>query len=74
MKRSTRTLLGMMGLLVFLSAYVVGAATLGGMIVEQHWAVQLAFYTVAGLAWALPLKPLLAWMGRPDAPAGQDVR
>ena len=30
----------------------------------EHWAVQLAFYLVAGLGWGVPILPLLSWMNR----------
>ena len=29
---------------------------------ELHWTLVAVFYLVAGLAWILPLKPLLLWM------------
>ena len=31
-------------------------------------ATQLAFYVVAGLAWVLPIIPLIRWMERPVGP------
>lgn len=34
------------------------AASIGG----WHWIAQALFYLVAGIAWILPLKPLLLWM------------
>lgn len=41
------------------SALVASAApTVGG----WHPALQAVFYLVAGVAWILPLKPLLKWM------------
>lgn len=41
------------------SALVASAAsTVSG----WHWALQAVFYLVAGIAWILPLKPLLRWM------------
>ena len=29
-------------------------------------AVQAVFYAIVGLAWILPLMPLITWMERPD--------
>ena len=40
--------------------------------VPKHWLVQLVFYIVAGMAWAFPLKPVMAWMNR--APEGPDAQ
>lgn len=47
---------------VFLVAYIGVAATIGSNIVDSPRWVQLVFYVVAGIAWALPLKPLMDWM------------
>lgn len=46
-------------LIVGWSALVASAATTVG---GWHWTFQAAFYLVAGIAWILPLKPLLTWM------------
>ena len=32
--------------------------------------IAAAFYVIAGLGWVLPAMPLIAWMARPDKPAG----
>ena len=48
-----------LALIALWSALVASAApTVGG----WHWALQAVFYLVAGIAWILPLKPLLKWM------------
>ena len=59
-----RRAIGSVVILMFLGAYLAGAATVGGMLIDQPWWAQLAFYAIAGVAWAFPLKPLFGWMGR----------
>jgi hypothetical protein len=58
-----RKLIGLVGILAFIAAYVWLIATIGGYI-PDHWAAQLAFYGVAGLGWGVPILPLIAWMNR----------
>lgn len=58
-----RKLVGMIGILVFLAAYVAGVATLGDRVPKQ-WAAQLAFYGLAGVLWGAPILPLITWMSR----------
>ena len=55
--------IGGVGILAFLGAYIWAAATLGGM-VPDLWFARLAFYAVAGVAWGVPLIPLIVWMNR----------
>jgi small-conductance mechanosensitive channel len=58
-----KTLIGSIAILVFLFFYVVAVLAIGDH-VPEHWAAQLAFFGVAGVAWGLPLIPLLKWMNR----------
>lgn len=58
-----RKLIGLVGLLVFLAAYIGAAANIADR-VPKHWAAQLAFFVIAGLGWGLPVFPLIAWMNR----------
>lgn len=53
---------GMALILVWITAWCVGAATVGGLIVESPILLQAVFYLVAGIAWIFPLKPLMRWM------------
>ncbi|MEM6625639.1 MAG: DUF2842 domain-containing protein [Pseudomonadota bacterium] len=62
-----RKLLGVTALFAFLAAYVVIIVSLGSRMAYAHWALQLVFYVVAGVAWALPLKPLMRWMHAKDS-------
>jgi hypothetical protein len=63
MSARVRKLIGMIGILVFLTAYVVAVATLGDRL-PKLWFVQLLYYGIAGVVWGLPLFPLITWMNR----------
>jgi hypothetical protein len=58
-----RKLVGLVAVLAFLAAYVVGVSILADHI-PRHWVVQLAFYAVAGICWGVPLLPLIRWMNQ----------
>lgn len=62
-----RKAIGGFGLVVYVLVYLGVAATLAAFL-PANPLVQLGFFAAAGVAWALPLKPLLTWMMRPDAP------
>jgi len=54
-------------MLLVLATYVIVLASFSGTISSWPRWVQLPFYIVAGVAWVLPLKPVLDWMNRaPD--------
>jgi hypothetical protein len=55
-----RSTLAFVAILVFLALYVWLAATLGDWL-PDHWAVELGFYLVAGLAWVPVAGSLLKW-------------
>lgn len=55
-----RSTLAFVAILVFLALYVWLAATLGDWL-PDHWAVELAFYLVAGLAWVPVAGSLMKW-------------
>ena len=61
MNPRVRKLIGLVGILVFLTAYVFAAVTIGERL-SGHWAVQLAYYAVVGTAWGVPILPLISWM------------
>jgi len=63
MSARVRKLIGMVGILAFLTAYIVVVVTIGGMI-PQHWAAQLALYGITGVLWGVPIFPLISWMNR----------
>lgn len=62
-----RKLIGGLGIMVFLTAYVAIATTLYDYLPDNR-AVHLLYFAVVGLAWGLPLMPLMSWMGKADTP------
>jgi hypothetical protein len=68
MPRRTRKLLGTLAILLFVLVYGPFAMTLAeSRILEAPKLVQALAYAVLGLAWIIPLMPLIRWMERPDA-------
>jgi hypothetical protein len=63
MSARMRKLFGSMAIVGFLGLYIVAVATLAEKL-PTDWRVQLAFFLVAGVAWGVPLIPLIAWMNR----------
>lgn len=62
-----RKLIGLVLILVWIFVYAILAMRLAvGILPDAHWLVALLFYAVCGLAWILPLLPLIRWMQRPD--------
>jgi hypothetical protein len=47
-------------LLILIWAVIV--ATVAGFVGDIAWPLQALFYTIAGIIWIMPLKPLLRWM------------
>ena len=58
-----KNLLGGIAILVFLIAYI-GVALLIADHLPDNAAARLAFYAVVGVAWGIPLLPLLSWMAK----------
>lgn len=63
MNMRARKALGCIALLVYLAIYALCAAGIGAALlpVMPTWAAPI-FYAAAGLAWALPLRPMISWM------------
>ena len=57
-----RTLIGTFAIIAWLAFYVWGVLELVGDMARWPFVLQMLFYLVAGLAWIIPLKPLLRWM------------
>ena len=53
---------GIFAMLVLITVWAVLIASLSASIGRWPVLVQAIFYLVAGIAWILPLKPLLRWM------------
>jgi hypothetical protein len=67
MRRRTRKLIGTAAILTFVMIYApIAMALAESRIVEAPQAVQAVAYLVLGLAWILPLLPLIKWMEKPD--------
>ena len=62
MKPTWRKPAGMGLILLIILVWAVLVASASSLVVAAPWPVQALFYTVAGIVWILPLKPLLRWM------------
>ena len=68
MKRRTRKFIGTVVMLAFVMLYgPIAMALAESRILETPKLVQAVLYLVLGLAWVLPMLPLIKWMQRPDA-------
>ena len=68
MRRRTRKFIGTSAMLAFVGAYALVAMVVAQSNPVYHlpeWG-QSIFFGVVGLAWVLPLLPLIRWMERPD--------
>jgi hypothetical protein len=63
-----RRFIGAMVILVWVVAYIAVVAVIGDRVTKEPIWIQLIFFPIAGLAWVLPVKPLLKWMHAKDAP------
>lgn len=63
-----RKLIGSFAIGVWLLAYVAIVAVVGDRVLKESIWIQIIFFPIAGLAWVLPLRPLLRWMHAKDAP------
>ncbi len=61
-----RKLVGGIGLIVGLIAYVFAVSIAVTEFVSDILWLELLIYAVAGVAWALPVRFLILWMNRPD--------
>lgn len=69
MRRRQRKLIGAIVMIAFVLLYgPIAMALAESRILTAPHAVQVLAYIVLGLAWVLPLLPLIRWMERPDSP------
>jgi predicted membrane channel-forming protein YqfA (hemolysin III family) len=69
MRQTHRKLIGAVVIIVFVCVYALVAMALAqGRITEAPKFVQTIAYIALGLAWVLPLLPLIKWMERKDGP------
>ena len=67
MRRRTRSLIGTIAMLAFVIVYAPLAMALADSRISQTPApVQAVLYCILGIAWIIPLMPLISWMQRPD--------
>ena len=50
MSARVRKFIGSIGIMAFLGAYVIAAVNIGERL-PDHWAAQLAFFGLVGIAW-----------------------
>lgn len=62
LKPSWRKPAGMLGILLLILVWVVLVASFSGRIGQLPILVQTVIYVTLGVAWILPLKPVLRWM------------
>ena len=69
MRRRARKLVGAVAMLAFVGIYATMAMLVAQTDHIRHAPAvpQALFFLVVGLAWILPLMPLIRWMERPDA-------
>ena len=68
MRRRIRKLVGTVAMLIFVCVYALAVMALAEGRIQSASTLWLnLFYIVMGLAWIVPLLPLIAWMERPDA-------
>lgn len=67
MKQRQRKLIGTVVIIVFVLLYgPVAMALAESRIMAAPQLVQVVAYAVLGLAWILPVMPVIRWMQRPD--------
>ncbi len=62
---SARRLVGSLGLLIFVIIYTLVAMWFGATVVNAQgkW-IQLIYYVIAGLAWAVPAYAIILWSSK----------
>ena len=63
MPTRTRKFIGGVGIVAFLLFYVGLMVAIADHL-PDHWAVKTVFFLVAGVAWGVPILPMLSWMNR----------
>ena len=53
---------GIFLILLLIIVWCAIVATVADSVMGWPWPLKALFFTVAGIAWILPLKPLLRWM------------
>ena len=61
LKPKWRNGVGMALILLLIAAWSVAVATLAPFFARLPFLVEMLFYVVAGIAWIVPVRPLLRW-------------
>ena len=61
-QRSARTLIGIALILLLIGAWAAFVASLAQVVGKWPILVQAPFYLFMGIAWIIPLKPLVRWI------------
>lgn len=67
MSPSWRSLAGMFLILLLIVGWSVLVVLVAEWAGEWPWPIEALFYVVAGIAWIIPLKPLIRWMQKGNA-------
>lgn len=61
-----RKFIGMIAILTIMILYALIAMTIAvGHLMDAPHLVQILYFVIAGMAWALPVMPVIRWMTRP---------
>ncbi len=60
----SRTGPAVLAFLIGFTLYVAAAVTLADHVLRLHWAVQAAYFLVAGIGWVWPARALMFWAAR----------
>ncbi len=61
LKPKWRNAVGMALILLLIAAWSAMVATLAPYVARLSFLVEMLFYVVAGIAWIIPVRPLLGW-------------
>lgn len=57
----TRPIIALLAGLAGFTAYVALVVVLADFVLDMHWVLQLAYFLVAGIAWAPVARRLMLW-------------
>jgi hypothetical protein len=70
MSPRVRKAIGATLMIVWVLLYIAVAGVVGDRVMyEKNWIWKLLYFPIVGIAWILPLKPLLKWMHAKDRPS-----
>lgn len=66
MSGTQRRIIASLVILLFLGFWIWAASTIGTLLADANNWLVLLFFIVAGVGWAVPLRPVLRWMNKPE--------